>query len=52
MHASKKNLCNNVLKDLMKTARKDNKTVWKIHTFVWKKKTLVIDRLELLLGRA
>ena len=21
----------------MKTARKDNKTVWKIHTFVWKK---------------
>ena len=38
MHASKKNLCNNVLKDLMKTARKDDKTVWKIHTFVWKRK--------------
>ena len=36
----------------MKTARKDNKTVWKIHTFVWKKKTLVIDRIELLLGWA
>ena len=36
----------------MKTARKDDKPVWKIHTFVWKKKTQVIDRIELLLGRA
>ena len=29
-----------------------DKTVWKIHTFVWKKKTQVIDRIELLLGWA
>ena len=35
----------------MKTARKDDTTVWKIHTFVWKKKTLVIDRLEWLLEK-
>lgn len=46
MYVCKKNFCNNVLKDLMKIVCKDDKIVWKIYIFVWKKKILVIDCLE------